>query len=262
MRQTRPAAVHPFARTGFGRAAMAYGRARPDYPAAAVAWLVQALGIRSGRAVVDVGAGTGKLTAQLVPTGARIVAVEPVAEMRATLTALLPTVEAIDAVAEALPFETASIDAIVAAQSFHWFDTDAALRSFHRVLRPEGRLGLIWNVRDTSVPWVAAIESILDELAATAPYHEDWRDHLNANEAFGPLTSVEFDHVQTLDRAAFVDRMLSISFIAALDASDRGLAVSRLLAVIDGDEATRDRASIELPYRTRVHWTARLDMER
>jgi SAM-dependent methyltransferase len=250
-----------FARVGFGRGAEAYARARPAYPGPAVAWLVDALGIGPGRTVLDVGAGTGKLTALLVATGARIVAVEPVDAMRAALARTIPGVEVVDAVAEALPFPTGSIDAIVAAQAFHWFDPERALAEFHRVLRPDGRLGLVWNAWDAAVPWVATLRELMDGYASAAPYHKDWRASLDANPSFGPLTSAEFTNEQVLDRAGLIDRFLSISFIASLDEHARNEAVARLLAVPDEARIAAADGSVTVPYRTKVHWTQRTELE-
>jgi SAM-dependent methyltransferase len=254
-----PRSVHPFASRGFGLAADAYRRRRPDYPQAAVDWLADALDLAPGRTVVEVGAGTGKFTVQLIATGARILAIEPVAEMRAAFVQTVPGVEIIDAIAEALPMTDGSADAIVAAQAFHWFDTTPALAEFHRVLRPAGRLGLVWNVRDSEVDWVAALEAILDDYAAAAPYHEDWRARLEDDPGFGSLTSAEFTHVQPLDAAGLVDRIASISFIATLDDASRAVALDRVRDLAKSHPAIVGQPVFELPYRTRAHWTVRLD---
>ena len=165
------------AAAGFSSAADVYERARPSYPADAVAWLVEVAQLAPGRVVVDVGAGTGKLTRLLVPTGARVIAVEPVAEMRAKLTETTPGVELLDGVAEALPLEDASVDALTVAQAFHWFDYDAALPELHRVLRPDGPLVLIWNSRDLDDPLQAGIEELLQPLrgAVSAQQEGAWR---------------------------------------------------------------------------------------
>ena len=151
-------AVHKAAQQGFEKEAQAYARGRPDYPAALSAWLAQALGLGPGREVADVGAGTGKFTALLATTGATVVGVEPVDAMRAKIDALqLPTVRAMAGTAQAIPLSAATLDAVVCAQAFHWFATRDALDEFHRVLRPGGKLGLVWNVRDESVDWVADV---------------------------------------------------------------------------------------------------------
>ena len=145
-------AVHKAAQQGFEKEAQAYARGRPDYPAALSAWLAQALGLGPGREVADVGAGTGKFTALLATTGATVVGVEPVDAMRAKIDALqLPTVRAVGGTAQAIPLSAGTLDAVICAQAFHWFATREALDEFHRVLRPGGKLGLVWNVRDESV---------------------------------------------------------------------------------------------------------------
>jgi ubiquinone/menaquinone biosynthesis C-methylase UbiE len=148
--------VHEVASSGFGAEAAAYERARPSYPDDAVAWLADALRITAPATVADVAAGTGKLTRLLAPSGATVIAVEPVAGMREFLAATTPGALAVAGTAEALPFADSSIDAITVAQAFHWFDASAALHEFHRVLRPGGRVGLIRNARDRSVSWVDA----------------------------------------------------------------------------------------------------------
>ncbi len=149
--------VHHAAAQGFGAAAEAYQRARPDYPAVLADWLHDELDLAPGRVVVDLGAGTGKFTPFLRATGARVVAVEPVEAMRAALVAAHPDVEALAGEAERLPLADASVDAIVCAQSFHWFARPAALAEMRRVLKPGGALGLVWNVRDARVAWVATL---------------------------------------------------------------------------------------------------------
>ena len=126
-----------------------------------VAWLTDRLGLRPGATVVDVGAGTGKLTRDLVPTGARVVAVEPLAEMLEQLAAAVPEAEALAGSAEELPLEDSSADAVVAASAFHWFEPDRALPEIHRVLRPGGALATIGNGRDLSDPLQQEIEAIV-----------------------------------------------------------------------------------------------------
>ena len=139
---------------GLARSVAAYERGRPGYPRAAVDFLAR-LRLGPGRTVVDLAAGTGKLTRLLLATGAEVVAVEPVAEMRAALPAGARTV---DGTAEAMPLTTASADAVAVAQAFHWFDGDAALAEIHRVLRPGGALALVWNRRRMDEPLNQAIQ--------------------------------------------------------------------------------------------------------
>jgi SAM-dependent methyltransferase len=144
----------PAASMGFARAAAAYERGRPGYPSAAVDFLAARLRLGPGRRVVDLAAGTGTLARSLPATGAEVIAVEPVAEMRAALPA---RARAVDGTAEA------SADAVAVAQAFHWFDGDAALAEIHRVLRPGGALALVWNRRRTDDSQnLDRIEELLD----------------------------------------------------------------------------------------------------
>ena len=136
--------------------AQTYTQGRPEYPTDILPWLKGNLGVAAGKLVVDLGAGTGKFTKLLVQTGADIIAVEPVEEMRLQLETTLPEVRLLPGCAEAIPLDTGSVDAVVCAQAFHWFASETALREIHRVLKPSGKLGLIWNVRDESVDWVSA----------------------------------------------------------------------------------------------------------
>lgn len=137
-----------------------YERGRTGYPADAVAWLVNALGIEQFSTVVDLAAGTGKLTRLLVPAAVRVVAVEPVIAMRTELARVVERARVVAGTAEAIPLSGASVDAVTVAQAFHWFNAEVALPEMHRVLRPGGRLGLVWNRADTSVPWVARLDSL------------------------------------------------------------------------------------------------------
>src|SRR4051812_13713682 len=134
--------VHRVAAQGFAAAGQVYERGRPDYPPEAIACLVTHLRIGPGSTVVDVGAGTGKLTQLLLDTGAQVTAVEPVADMRLAFARPLPGVPILEGTAEALPLASGTADALVAGAAFHWFDGPAALREIHRVLRPGGGLGL------------------------------------------------------------------------------------------------------------------------
>ena len=154
--------IHPAAGRGFEVAVEHYERGRPGYPDDAVTYLVRELGIGEGRDVLELGAGTGKFTELIVHTGARITTVEPVPAMRAALERNCPTVRVLDGTAEAIPAEDSAFDAVIAASAFHWFDGVRALPEIHRVLRPEGALGLIWNARDEASDWSERLTEIFD----------------------------------------------------------------------------------------------------
>lgn len=224
--------IHPAAAAGFSRAAELYERARPSYPADAVAWLAERLELGPGRTVVDVGAGTGKLTRLLPATGARVIAVEPIAEMRA----LIFETEALDGTAEALPLPDSSADAIVAAQAFHWFDHARALPELHRVLVPEGALGLIWNSRDLADTLQAELEELLAPRRGRVIDQESgaWRAPLAASRLFGAPEERRFPFEQSFTADDLCDRVASTSFVAAMSADKRYELLARVRSLAVG----------------------------
>ena len=244
--------IHEVATVGFGRAVDEYERARPGYPEDAVEWLVDRLGIDESTTVLDLAAGTGKLTRQLVPTGAPIVAV---AQMRARLEEALPGVEALEGEAEAIPLPAASVDAVAIGQAFHWFANERALAEIHRVLRPGGRLGLIWNARDESVAWVARLSEIIEPYRGDVPRYVSrrWARAFETTKLFGPLEERQFPFAHEVDADTLVARVASISFVAALPSDER----ERVLAQVRG-LAERQPGRFDLPYRTAVFVTERL----
>lgn len=253
-------AVHATAATGFEAGADAYARGRPDYPAALDRWLRDKLQLGSRKAVLDLGAGTGKFTPRLLATGASVIAVEPVAAMRAKLSASYPNVSALDGTAEAIPLPNASLDAVVCAQAFHWFATAAALAEIRRVLKPDGALALIWNVRDKSVDWVRATDDILAPYEGDAPrYHTGkWRAVFPA-EGFGPLVETQFPHAHTgTSEDVIVDRQLSVSFIAALPAEERQKVAADMRALIARTPELAGKAEVTFPYVTSVFVSRKL----
>jgi SAM-dependent methyltransferase len=251
--------VHRAAAQGFGQASDAYELGRPGYPPKAVARLARELRLRPGRVVLDLAAGTGKLTALLVGTGAEVVAVEPVAEMRAVLERELPGVRACAGTAEAIPLDAASVDAVTVGQAFHWFHGDEALVEIHRVLQPGGGLGLVWNVRDTRVPWVARLTEIMEPFRGDAPAYRTgaWCEAFERTELFGPLAHEEVTHVHRLAPEGVVARVASVSFVAALPQPEREAVLAEVRDLLENDPKTRGRAEVELPYRTDVLWTTR-----
>jgi SAM-dependent methyltransferase len=251
--------LHDYVSRGFGTATELYEKIRPEYPEAAVELLIRELGIARGRVVVDVGAGTGKLTRALVRTGATLIAVEPLAEMRERLAESVPLAVPFDGTAEHMALRDGSAHAITVAQAFHWFDGDRALAEFHRVLALGGRVGLIWNVRDRSVPWVAAFDRLVDAVDPDRPDHRTgkWRAAFDRTTLFGPLEERDFAYAQTLTPAEFVDRARTVSSVASLPEPERERLLARFRELAATHPGIRGRETMTLPYLTKVYWTER-----
>jgi MOSC domain-containing protein YiiM len=249
--------VHESAAKGFSAGADAYERGRPAYSAEAVARLVEELRIGPGMRVLDLAAGTGKLTRQLAPTGAEIVAVEPIAEMRAKLEAALPDVEAVEGTAERIPLANHSVDAVVVGQGFHWFDSVRAVSEIRRVLRPTGAAGMIWQSRETSRPWLARLDEIIDRSDDGHPRFRTgaWRLGFDLTALFEPLREAAFETVHRGSHETMVDRVASISYIAAMPDERRATVLAEVRELLATDPDTAGRDVVELPYRARIFWT-------
>jgi SAM-dependent methyltransferase len=234
--------VHRAAATGFARSVEAYERARPEYPPEAIAFLARELDLRPGRRVVDLAAGSGKLSRPLAKLGCEVIAVEPVDEMRA---AIGPGIEALAGTAEAMPLADDSADAVTVGQAFHWFHGPKALAEIERVLRPGGALALVWNRRPVeSSELHAAISEIMAPYRGDAPSHGSgaWRDTFAGRD----LREERFDFVQRLDADGLADRVGSTSFIAALDEPERARVLERVRALVDD-------GAVDVPYVCEVH---------
>jgi SAM-dependent methyltransferase len=229
--------VNPAAEV-FGDVVDEYERGRPGYPAPAVDFLFGAGGLGAESRLLEVGAGSGKLTRDLVGRVGRVVAVEPSDGMRATLSRSLPDVEVRAGTAEALPMTDAELDAVVAAQAFHWFDAPVALAEFHRVLRPNGALVLIWNVRDQSTEINSAVTGVIDRYYGDVPshYRTDWSDVVEATGLFSETVEASFPNSQHLDEAAFLSRFMSVSWVAS-QAAPQHLLISEQLTALHGQYA-------------------------
>ncbi|HEY2048178.1 MAG TPA: class I SAM-dependent methyltransferase, partial [Caulobacteraceae bacterium] len=192
-------------------------------------------------------------------TGARIIAIEPVAGMRRALHAALPQVEALEGTATSIPLGDEIAAAVLSAQAFHWFANEDALAEIARVLEPGARLGLVWNVRDDRVPWVARIGAILDALEADTPRHAtgEWR-RLFPGRHFGALHETVFPHGHTGDpEDVIIARVKSISFIAALPADKLARVEAEIRAIIESDPDLRGAREVTFPYVTRAYWAER-----
>ncbi|MHB8511935.1 MAG: class I SAM-dependent methyltransferase [Actinomycetota bacterium] len=254
-------AIHEAAAVGFGSAAAEYERARPDYPAQAVERIVSLCSLTSESRVLDLACGTGKMTRILSATSrARIVGLDPIEPMLLQFRSVLTHVPCVGGTAERIPFADASFDACIVAQAFHWFKGDDALAEIHRVLEPSSVLVAIWNTRDESVPWVAAMNSIFDRYEGDVMrfWRGGWKPAFEQTRLFTPLQREDFVHQQTLTRQGMVDRVLSVSFIATLPAAERKVVADRMLEILDDDPATRGKQDVVLSYRTQLYWCRRL----
>ena len=225
----------------FGQVADVYDRSRPDYPAAAVEWLAGSV----PRRVLDLGAGTGKLTAALVTAGHDVVAVEPLAQMLAILRTTVPDAAALEGKAEAIPLPDADVDVVVVAQAFHWFDHAVAVPEIARVLRPGGRLALVWNLRDELTPWVAELSRIIGSQDAS-PMEVAPALHA-AHTHFNQLETAQFRHTQRLDRDMLVSLVRSRSYVAVRSAAEQSEIVADVVKLFD---RFAESSQLVLPYVT------------
>jgi ubiquinone/menaquinone biosynthesis C-methylase UbiE len=248
--------VDPRAATGFADAAEAYERGRPGYPEAAVEELLATLGVPEDGTVLDLAAGTGKLTRMLAERVARVVAVDPSEGMLAVLRERLPDVDARAGAADAIPLEDGTADAVFVAEAFHWFGTPAVCREIARVLRAGGGLALLWNRErwDTAgLDWLPAFSALTKpyrEAAGAFPAEGDaWRQAIRDSGRFEPLVSTTADHVHRTTGEGVADLVASWSWIANLESGRRARLLAQVRDLIGSD------TGLELPYRTEIHRT-------
>jgi len=209
----------------FAGVAEAYERARPGYPDDAVRWLAGA----EPCDVVDLGAGTGKLTRTLVALGHRVTAVEPLEEMLGQLRDAVPGATAVHGSAEAIPLPDAAADVVACAQAFHWFDPDPALGEVARVLRPGGRIALVWNVRDERTTWVTELSDAMVGRTGVDRHS----GAIERSGLYGPVERATFEHAQEVDRVALRELVLSRSYCAVLGEDERAPILARVDALFD-----------------------------
>ena len=224
----------------FGSAAAAYERGRPSYPPEAIDWLLPA----GARDVLDLGAGTGKLTTRLVERGLDVVAVDPIPDMLEVLRASLPDTPALEGTAEEIPLEDNSVDAVLVAQAWHWVDPARALPEVARVLRPGGRLGLVWNARDERLGWVKDLGTIIG--------HEN--AHFNETTALPEVfTDVEHhrvDWTSYLTPQALIDLVASRSYCITSPEKVRSKTLDQVRELLDTHPALANSNGLALPYVT------------
>lgn len=229
----------------FGSAAADYAAGRPSYPRQTIAWLLGDAPID----VVDVGAGTGKLTAAIVAAGHRVTAVEPDPVMLAALTTDLPGVAGLVGTGERLPLPDASADAIAFGQAWHWVDPIAASTEAARVLRPGGRLGLLWNLRDERVPWVHRLTRVMGGSEAEQMIEAD---AVRIGPRFAPAERHVVDWTNPMSVEQIVRMAASRSYVITAPPERRRSVLDGVRNLLDTDPATAGRDVIDLPYRTHV----------
>jgi SAM-dependent methyltransferase len=227
----------------FGEQAAAYERGRPSYPPEAVDWLLAPDGDWTARDVLDLGAGTGKLTTRLVERGLNVIAVDPIPEMLEVLRTALPGTRALLGTAEQIPLPDDSVDAVLVAQAWHWFDTERAVAEVARVLRPGGRLGLLWNIRDERLGWVKEFGEIVGRE----------QDRVTTADLPTPFTDVQTREVEWtsyLTRDALVDYVASRSYCITSPDDVRARTLDSVRELLATHPALVNAPGIGLPYIT------------
>jgi len=230
----------------FDRVADEYERTRPTYPPE----VLDLVPLDADSTVLDLGAGTGKLTRVLAARYREVIAVEPLANMRAMLERVVPGVTALPGSAEQIPLDDASVDGVFAAQAFHWFDKAFALPEIARVLRPGGVFAIVWNGPDESRSdprpraFLAAAKELHDVAMRRWDDEPEWEVVLRESGLFAEVhdrTAVPHDHV--LDRSGMLDNMRSTSWIASRDDGEE--VIERLGELIpDGTYSIPNQANV------------------
>ncbi|MFC4030482.1 class I SAM-dependent methyltransferase [Streptomyces polygonati] len=252
----RPTPYDPvlFARraSSFGAVAAAYAEHRPDYPEAAVRWaLAPALSAPDATLdVLDLGAGTGKLTASLLALGHRVTAVEPDAGMLSVLRGHAPGATALTGGAEDIPLPDASVDAVVVGQAFHWFDQPRALPEIARVLRPGGSLAALWNTDDDRIDWIAE----LGRIAGSRVSFVDWNSErgIDAHPAYSPVEHADFPHRQRRTVDSLIATVATHSHILVLEPAEQAEVLGQVRELLRSRPETSGSGGFDLEIVTRA----------
>jgi SAM-dependent methyltransferase len=234
--------------------ALDYDQLRPEYAPEAVAWVADRCGIGPGSSVVDLAAGTGRLSGRFLELGVDVIAVEPAANMRSVLQERFPTVRAIVATAESMPFDDGAVDAVVVGNAFHHFEREAAMAEIRRVLRPRGALAVFWawpaGEEQQQIPGMRAIYEAVDSTAgesAIVAAHRSWAELPAAVDGFDPFERREFPAIHVLPAARLADLYATSSDVVSLPASTRAWLLDRISELSRGLPRT-----LHLPGRTVV----------
>lgn len=226
----------------FGSEAAAYERGRPSYPPEAIDWLLPA----GAHDVLDLGAGTGKLTTRLVQRGLDVVAVDPIAEMLELLTSALPDTPALLGTAEEIPLADDSADAVLVAQAWHWVDPERAVPEVARVLRPRGRLGIVWNIPDRRMGWVRDLQAIIGREDAETVVQKGVR----LPAPFGEQEQHQVEWTNYLTPQALIDLVASRSYCITAPADARTKTLDQVRELLATHPALAHSTGLALPYVT------------
>jgi SAM-dependent methyltransferase len=224
----------------FGSEAAAYERGRPSYPPDAIDWLLPA----GANDVLDLGAGTGKLTARLVERGLDVVAVDPLAEMLEVLRKSLPDTPALLGTAEEIPLADDSVDAVLVAQAWHWFNPERAIPEVARVLRPGGLLGLVWNIRDERLGWVRELGDIIGR------DDDPVRDRVTLPEPFTGVERHQVEWTNYLTPQALIDLVASRTYCITSPTEVRTQTLDQVRELLATHPALANAGGLALPYVT------------
>jgi SAM-dependent methyltransferase len=241
-------------RLTFGAHAQEYDLARPEWPVEVARWFVP----EDARLVVELGAGTGKLTRAVAELGVRVIAVEPDARMRALLQG--NGLEGVEGSAEEIPIGDGEADAVVAGSCVHWFDLDRALPEIHRVLRPGGRFGFGWNGRDGRHPTIARMnEAIYSHAPDRTRWRDrDWESEVTGARLFGNVERATFEHVHELPREALDAHLWSYATIASLPEPERDQVFADVAEILDADPDVSAHGRLRLPFAVPAYRATRL----
>jgi SAM-dependent methyltransferase len=228
----------------FGSQAAAYERGRPSYPPEAVDWLLAPTDTWVARDVLDLGAGTGKLTTRLVERGLTVIAVDPIAEMLEMLRTALPDTPALLGSAEQIPLPDNAVDAVLVAQAWHWFDQERAVAEIARVLRPGGRLGVLWNTRDERSGWVKDFGRIV------GLEHDRDNATVDLPEPFTDIATHQVEWTNYITPQALIDYVASRSYCITSPAEVRARTLDEVRELLVSHPSLANATGLAMPYIT------------